>query len=660
MLIFNINKCDNEDVRDKISKTLKEHFSNPENHWAYGKTMSDEHNEKLRQSKLNNPKNVGNKKPRTDEQKEKLRQLNTNKKSKRYKILQYSLDNILIKEWNSLREIERIDNTLKRNQISKCCKNLKSSYGGYIWKYKNSYIDLKELNEKQRRDFYIKKNYPDLYNKIIYFKNNVLNIENFSQLLYHYYYDITEHIKCYSCDNNVNFRSFNVGYNKYCSKKCSSNDIDYSIRNEKSKNTCIEKYGVDNPLKSKEIIDKARKTSLDRYGKEHFTQTDEYIQNIKEHNLSLYGKEWYLQTDEFKNKSQKTSLSKYGVTHPMKNINVQNNFRNSLSKNDKYIFKQKMNEYFGSDKFLKVIKKNREKTDIRILEYYQNYNDKYKLILIEDDILKFSSEICNHIFTINKQLFYLRNRNNHECCTICNSTTSNNTSQSEKQLLEYIKSIYSGLLIPNYRDKYEIDIYLPELKIGFEYNGLWFHSTKFKDENYHINKSDHFKEIGIEIVNIWENDWRCKNEIIKSIIKSKLGLVDEFNDDYLIKEIGEEEARIFLDENSINGYKESKTYLSLYGDEIITVISITDNTIIDFTDKLNMKIIGSFNKLINYYISNYKVRYLTSYVSKDISNKLFIENGFKHISDIKPDYIKYKEYTVYNCGYSKYSKSFNI
>jgi hypothetical protein len=40
----------------------------------------------------------------------------------------------------------------------------------------------------------------------------------------------------------------------------------------------------------------------------------------------------------------------------------------------------------------------------------------------------------------------------------------------------------------------EIDIYLPELKLGFEFNGLYWHSNKFKEKNYHLNKTDWFKE----------------------------------------------------------------------------------------------------------------------------------------------------------------------
>ena len=134
MKLNNPNKNSDPLVREKISNTLKEYFSNPENHWAYGLKMADEHNEKLRKSKLNNPKNVGNRKARTEEQKEKIRNKIKGIKVKRSEILQYDLDMNFIKRWKSLREIEREDKSFSRSQISKACKGGKT-YAGFIWKY---------------------------------------------------------------------------------------------------------------------------------------------------------------------------------------------------------------------------------------------------------------------------------------------------------------------------------------------------------------------------------------------------------------------------------------------------------------------------------------------------------------------------------------------
>lgn len=50
-------------------------------------------------------------------------------------VLQYSLDLILIKEWPSVREIQR-QFGYKQGHISECCRGELKTYKGYIWKYK--------------------------------------------------------------------------------------------------------------------------------------------------------------------------------------------------------------------------------------------------------------------------------------------------------------------------------------------------------------------------------------------------------------------------------------------------------------------------------------------------------------------------------------------
>ena len=61
------------------------------------------------------------------------KQLNDKNKSK--PVLQYSLDGTFIKEWKSTKDVQRnlgFDNS----HISACCKNIRKSAYGYLWKYK--------------------------------------------------------------------------------------------------------------------------------------------------------------------------------------------------------------------------------------------------------------------------------------------------------------------------------------------------------------------------------------------------------------------------------------------------------------------------------------------------------------------------------------------
>jgi hypothetical protein len=90
----------------------------------------------------------------------------------------------------------------------------------------------------------------------------------------------------------------------------------------------------------------------------------------------------------------------------------------------------------------------------------------------------------NHTFSIKTDDYYGRIKSDNKLCTIC-YPISENSSMKENMFLKFIKSVYVGDIIRGYRDgRLEIDIYLPELKLGFEFNGIWWHSDKYKDKWY--------------------------------------------------------------------------------------------------------------------------------------------------------------------------------
>lgn len=109
---------------------------------------------------------------------------------------------------------------------------------------------------------------------------------------------------------------------------------------EKQKQTMLSKYGVDNPMKQKDICDKARQTCLSRYGskwamsndsvKDKVTNTnrerygvDRPIQNTdiqsKMHatNRERYGHDFASQSESVRNKARQTCLQKYGSEEPL-------------------------------------------------------------------------------------------------------------------------------------------------------------------------------------------------------------------------------------------------------------------------------------------------------------------------------------------------------
>jgi hypothetical protein len=107
-----------------------------------------------------------------------------------------------------------------------------------------------------------------------------------------------------------------------------------------------------------------------------------------------------------------------------------------------------------------------------------------------------------------------------------------------------------------------------------------------------------------------------KQEIVKSIILSKLGIFKEriYARKCIVKEIDNKSKNDFLNKNHIQGQDISKYKLGLfYNDELVSVMTFGQRNItgkssfelIRFCSKLNTQIIGGASKLFQYFIKNY-------------------------------------------------------
>ena len=102
--------------------------------------------------------------------------------------------------------------------------------------------------------------------------------------------------------------------------------VEYSFQSEcvkdKIKETCLERYGVDNPNKNKEIRNKGKKTCLERYGVEHILQTEQYKEKYNTTILKKFGVENISQNENIKNKKMETCFKNYGVKHPSQSEDI--------------------------------------------------------------------------------------------------------------------------------------------------------------------------------------------------------------------------------------------------------------------------------------------------------------------------------------------------
>jgi len=152
-------------------------------------------------------------------------------------------------------------------------------------------------------------------------------------------------------------------------------------------------------------------------------------------------------------------------------------------------------------------------------------------------------------------------------CVICNPI-GNKYSGMENELFNFIQENYDGNIIRNSRiENKELDIYLPEINLAFEFNGLYWHSEIYKDKNYHKDKTELCNKNNIRLYHIWEDDWLYKKDIVKSMILNKLGKSKNkiFARKCVIKVIDDnKKIKDFLDNNHIQGFVGSSVKKGLY------------------------------------------------------------------------------------------------
>jgi hypothetical protein len=113
--------------------------------------------------------------------------------------------------------------------------------------------------------------------------------------------------------------------------------VEWSFQSEiikgKIKDTLLEKYGVENAMQSKEIQEKSKQTCLDKYGVEHIYKSDVFKDKYNATILEKYGVKSISQSQEIKNKKIETSLKNYGVEYPSQNQEIKDKVKETNLKN---------------------------------------------------------------------------------------------------------------------------------------------------------------------------------------------------------------------------------------------------------------------------------------------------------------------------------------
>ena len=199
----------------------------------------------------------------------------------------------------------------------------------------------------------------------------------------------------------------------------------------------------------------------------------------------------------------------------------------------------------------------------------------------------------------------------------------------------------------------EIDIFIPPLKLGIEYNGLRWHSEEFgKDHRYHLDKLNKCNEQGIKLIQIFEDEWINHREICESKLKQICGLNRNpkiYGRKCEIREItNKNEAYEFLDKNHIQGRTGFTIALgAYYNNELVGVMTFKKEKegywdLNRFATDINHQCVGIGGKLFKYFTRNYPFIEIKSFADRrwttDPTNNLYTKLGFEFDSFVPPTY----------------------
>lgn len=120
---------------------------------------------------------------------------------------------------------------------------------------------------------------------------------------------------------------------------------------------------------------------------------------------------------------------------------------------------------------------------------------------------------------------FVKNVVNGSGCPKC--SYSSGGSQGEKEVADFVESAGFSVERNNRTvlDGLEIDVWIPNLNVGIEYNGNYWHSlreAKAKD----LRKRKLAKKKGVDLIVVWEDDWRNEttkqqNRLLKRLIAAE-------------------------------------------------------------------------------------------------------------------------------------------
>lgn len=367
-------------------------------------------------------------------------------------------------------------------------------------------------------------------------------------------------------------------------------------------------YGVTNVFQLDAVKAKSRATKLEKYGDAAFTNREAAHATCK----ARYG------SDNFLGSAAAKSNAVYDKSFEVRQANI---LAQLAAADDKQLYLSCYNDRDAAIKLIQSLKHN-------------TVNDLAQALGI--------SHNAAYIFAKRLELFDFLDL----------STT--NSSFYESEIVDFIGK---SLCVTQARDiipPYEIDIYVPTKKLGIEFNGTYWHSSLYKDKNYHFMKSKLAEAAGVRLIHIYEYEWADPElqRKLKLLLNIALGRISNriYARQCDVRQISNKEARPFNEATHLQGHRNAQvTYGLFYGGSLVQLMSfsktkynknLADNEweIIRGCPGSNNIVVGGVSKLLSHFIRDYAPAAIFSYCDfNKFDGKSYLAAGMQFVGYTGPD-----------------------
>ena len=388
----------------------------------------------------------------------------------------------------------------------------------------------------------------------------------------------------------------------------------------------------------KSVQDKMKKTYSEKTGYAHNTLNPESCEKRKETCQKRYGKSCPCQTEKALAARQKAVNIKYGSSAAMLKESIlkrygswENFCRATSEKRSESILKSK------SEK----IKKRLDDLDMDIIS-------------MDQSTVQIRCRKCGTEFSVSRQSVNIRYVQQKRFCPKCNYKELTYRSNEERELYDYICSIYSGCVQSNKKiGKWEVDVLVPDKKIAVDFNGVYWHSEMYKGKYTHQAKKIDIENAGYIFIQIWEDDWNSsvKRKIIKSRLSVKLGLIENrvYARKCEVRHLSSEESIAFLEENHLQGSRGGTIRLGLFYKNELELCAVVGKSrmvkgkieLVRLCTKKGTVVVGGFSKLLSELRKHIDMDMLMSYADCDwcsLNDSGYVKSGFIQTGITEPDY----------------------